>query len=104
MTIEGDLIKKLANKKIVLVGWLDSLGVTSEWQFLEELTEFECVIAESVGVVIYEDKKVLVLAGHWVLNEPKNSGQVTGLMTIPKKAILYRRALVEKEITNGLKK
>ncbi len=73
--------------KIVIIKWLDSHGVSSEWEFKDELKPQEPIVITSVGFIEKEDKKSITIY------QNDSGRQVVGRMTIPKICILKRKLL-----------
>jgi len=76
----------LANKSIVLVEWIDSKGVTSEWEFLEDLKPQTLAKCVSIGLLLEKNEEKVVLASH--ISDCGENNQVTGIMVIPMSSVL----------------
>ena len=77
-------------KPIILhVEWVDSVSPSeSAWQDREQVEELSTQLScTSVGLLIWEDKRSLTLAGSWY------GDQYHGVMVIPKAAITKRRKI-----------
>lgn len=70
-------------KEIRLIRWHDSYGVSSGWEDLAEFHPNELMI-ESVGFVLYEDDKIISLAGNYAEKTDRTPEQANGIITIPK--------------------
>ena len=85
-------------RKVVIVEWVDSCSC-DRWQYIEDLKDYTFLNVVSVGQVIKEDDKSIVLGLNVV--EEKDA-QVSGVMAIPKAAIKSLRELCvgddEKEV------
>lgn len=79
------------------ITWIDSRGVGSNWDFIENIKNETCHCV-SVGVVIGEDHQAITVAPHIVF-KPDSSEleQVCGEMSIPKTAIIERIFLEKSE-------
>ena len=74
--------------KVVWVEWVDSRAVDPSWFALDD-ADFDTDLLQTVGFLVSEDKKRLVLvSGH----DP-HMGKVAGGMIIPKSAIRSRKVL-----------
>jgi hypothetical protein len=73
--------------KIVKVKWVDSKGVTPEWEFKDELKPLKPCRCVSVGFLIKETKTYITVA------QSVGNDQVVGRMTIPKCSILKIKKL-----------
>lgn len=80
------LNKSFLGKKVLVI-WQDSYGVLPGWQDISNYEANELNI-ESLGIMIYENEKVIALAHNYAeetLNTPK---QANGIMVIPKACIV----------------
>ncbi len=86
-------IIELNRPGIEVVVWTDAYGCSTEWTLPETLVPSECLV-ESVGRVIHETDKHIVIAPH---TQPETSANVEesvcGEMTIPKVCIVSRQKL-----------
>ena len=80
---------KESEYKIICVEWLDSRGVTSEWEILEDLEELRPVVITSIGYLLSENK------GYITICQNISPDQVAGRITIPKRCITKRKYLKE---------
>jgi len=71
------------------IEWEDTRGVTQEWSDLKELKKVDTCICHSVGRLLRETKRKIILLPHW-MDDPANG---CGEMAIPKSAIRKRRKL-----------
>ncbi len=83
----------MANKKLVLVEWLDSRRGEG-WVRLDEL-ESTVTRCRSVGWIVAKDRDSVTLAGH--LGE--NPDQCCGDLTIPNKAIIKTTPLTMPKVS-----
>lgn len=88
--------------KVIYVEWEDSSGPRySGWQGIEGWLGNDPMVCHSVGLLLWEDKKQVVIAGHWH-GQTNNAEEMSiqGCMRIPKSAIRKRLNL----LTNGRKR
>ena len=75
---------------LVIIEWEDSMGCSAHWEDIDKL-EPEPLLCRSVGWVVYESDKAIVLVPHLA---PKCNGmeypQGCGDMTIPVSAVRNR--------------
>lgn len=71
---EGVQVKK---NQVVEITWMDSKGVTSTWEFIEDLEQLKPCRIVSVGYLL-EDRE-----GYKTLVQSMSKGQVLGRLTIP---------------------
>jgi hypothetical protein len=74
---------------ILYVEWEDARGVHQEWTDLEELKAQDTCRCHSVGRLLRENKKEIVLVPHWYDDPASGCGE----MAIPKGAIKKRKKL-----------
>jgi len=74
-------------KKLVLVKWLDSKGLTSEWEQWDEIEPLMPSVCISVGFLIDNNEKYKTLA------MTISKGQVFGRITIPACSIVKFKEL-----------
>lgn len=68
---------KVEDSSIVEITWLDSHGVTSTWEFWEDVEELKPCRVKSVGYLI-ADKQ-----GYKTIVQSINDTQILGRLTIP---------------------
>lgn len=73
--------------KLVLIKWLDSKGITSEWEFWSEIEPLKPSVCISVGFLI-EDKST-----YKTLATTISKDQVFGRITIPACSIVRFKEL-----------
>lgn len=78
---------------IVVVRWLDSRGASPGWQHVSELTDGPCEMV-SVGRLVVEDSRHVVIAPHFSVEDEEVDDQVCGAMYIPRAAIVQMDALL----------
>ncbi len=71
-----------------LVTWEDAATDTGEWKSIKKY-DFSPTVIETVGFVIYEDKKTLALLQSRVIKD----GDVCNVFTIPKGTIIKRQRI-----------
>ncbi len=88
MTISTDrgFRKVLKNQNMLYIEWEDSFGISGYGPWIEVDRGPEDTMCFSCGFVVKEDSQTLTIAGH-----KANTGQFSGVMTIPKSAIRKRR-------------
>lgn len=72
--------------RLVHIKWLDSCGVTTNWDWLKDI-KHNAVTCSSIGWVVKENEECISIASHIAHNSPKDEDQVCGIMTIPRVAI-----------------
>ena len=72
---------KVEDAKIVEITWMDSHGVTSTWEFWEDIEELKPARVKSVGYLI-ADK-----TGYKTIVQSISSTQILGRLTIPTSCI-----------------
>jgi len=70
-------VDKVEDPKLVEITWMDSHGVTSTWEFWEDMEELKPERIKSVGYLI-ADKK-----GYKTIVQSVSDSQVLGRLTIP---------------------
>lgn len=77
--------ESLLNKR-VLVKWIDAISASSGWV---DLNDFETSLShvETYGVVVFEDKYVLGIAGSYAEEQEYSPRQANGIITVPKACI-----------------
>lgn len=74
----------MKKRKLVIVHWIDSCGVSPSWQHLSDVSDYEAVKIKSVGWIVHQDQRSISLCP----NISKcDDPQVIGVMTIPKCAV-----------------
>jgi len=68
------------------ISWVDSMAFDG-WNRLNTIDKGEGII-KSIGWVIYEDKRILILSAHKASNKQHN-----GCLKIPKRSILKRKRI-----------
>jgi hypothetical protein len=87
--VSGRLKKRTIkmDKKPVLIKWLDSKGLTTEWEYWDELEAIKPSTCMSIGYLIDDNKKYKTLA------MTISKGQVFGRITIPACSIVKVKEL-----------
>jgi hypothetical protein len=65
------------NHKIVIINWLDSKGITNQWEYIEDIEPLKPCICESIGFLIEETEEYKTIA------QSINESQILGRTTIP---------------------
>ena len=80
--------------EIVMVEWLDSRGVSTEWESVKHIKDDKPSIchATSVGFVVHKDEKIICIAGH--MADPEDP-QYTGIMTIPMCSVIKIHSVIK---------
>lgn len=68
--------------KIVKIEWLDSKGVTGEWEYLSDIEFMKPNVCTSVGYLLNDTKEYKEICQSINKGAPDNQ-QVIGRMTIP---------------------
>lgn len=76
-----------AKFKLVRIEWLDSRGVTTGWDFYDDLTPLKPMRCFTVGYLIEET------AEYKTLVQTISDDQCVGRITIPRRAIVKQKAL-----------
>lgn len=79
-------------KKIVSIEWLDAIGPTQDWEFIEDYKQLEPVICTSIGFLSDINKEYVTI----VQSIGKNNNKIdiiVGRMTIPIKSIISVKEL-----------
>ncbi len=80
-------MSKAEDFKLVEITWMDSHGVTSTWEFWEDIEELKPARIKSVGYLI-ADKR-----GYKTIAQSVSDTQVLGRLTIPVGCIRRTRSL-----------
>ena len=67
--------------KLIFLEWLDSKGITNQWEYFDEIESMKPSRCFSVGFLIEETDQYKTIA------QSLNASQVIGRMTIPRCAI-----------------
>jgi len=78
--------------RYVLIEWFDSKGITTSWEFMDEIQEQKPSLCISVGILI-DDKKEFKTIAQSINEEPPDNKQVIGRTTIPSCSILKIKEL-----------
>lgn len=63
--------------RLVLIEWLDSTGITNQWEYLDEIDSIKPSKCLSVGFLMEET------SGHKTITQSLSDTQVLGRTTIP---------------------
>lgn len=83
--------------QLVQVEWEDSARPMPEWMHLSDAPKLEVIECVSVGWLIGENKRILMLAPNIGDRDNGNNAQACGFIRIPRKAILRITRLVERK-------
>lgn len=67
--------------KIVLIEWLDSKGITNQWEYVDDIESLKPCQCHSVGFLIEETKEYITIA------QSINESQILGRTAIPQCSI-----------------
>lgn len=80
--------------KLELIEWEDSYNNDMSWKLIKDIPDPAPMICASVGWVIKETKKNIIIAPHISdIKEYRTLGTTCGCLTIPKSAIIKRKIL-----------
>lgn len=79
-------------KVAILIEWADSRQPTNEWVKLDAGGKRDFCRCYSVGFVVQDDKDVIALAAN--VADVEEGAQATGVIVIPRVAVLKRTRLV----------
>ena len=71
----------------VEIEWLDSKGISSEWEFTKDIKPMPPCICHSIGYVHEETEEYITIAQSCDNENNKDYTQIMGRMTIPKCSI-----------------
>ena len=91
----------MLERKLVAIVWEDSYGCSANWQPTKDLDQHDPVTNYSVGWVLSENDRAIVLAPHITEGTAHCEEQACGDMIIAKSAIL-RRVEIDTDITSPL--
>lgn len=86
------MAKVKAKYKIVKIEWEDSRQPQGNWQQISYLEDTEPCKCTSVGYLVYDDKKVLILAPN-IADLSGEDPQVAGTIRIPAKCVISRKTI-----------
>ncbi len=76
----------------IYIKWIDSCGCTNRWE--EISNEYQCIEAETIGFVIFNNDKVIAVANSVVEETPPHTpAQANGVMTIPWVSVIEHKYL-----------
>lgn len=81
--------------KLVQVEWEDSAQPVSGWHYLEDAPPLESVVCKSVGWIIADNDRVIMLAPNLGDYKSGDGAQGSGFMRIPKRAVTMVSELQE---------
>lgn len=80
--------------RLVLIEWIDSFGCSSTWQELDDIEKPTPMICRSVGWLLSDDDKCVVIVPHVTDEHKSTPRQGCGDMTIPRVCIVCMKDLV----------
>ena len=83
------------NDNPILVEWIDSAQPVAAWMFLDNMPRMEVIECVSVGWLVAETDKVLMLAPNLGDVESEGAAQGSGFIRIAKSAVTRRVVLTE---------
>jgi hypothetical protein len=90
----------MIERHLILVEWEDSTQPLSNWRFLEDAPKLEVIQCVSVGWVVSENERVLMLAPNIGDVESSEGPQGSGFIRIPKATITRTAYLQETTISS----
>lgn len=84
----------MSDKRLVMVEWLDAMGVGQEWEELRSLARrTHAIRIRSVGWVVLENSAQLILVPHITRHTNEDERQGCGEMAIPRDSVVFVRDL-----------
>jgi hypothetical protein len=84
--------KKLGN--LYLIEWVDSYSITEGWELVKDIEEPDLVVCHSVGYVLKENDKNIMIVPHISDTDNLESlGAYRGALVIPKVSVLSKKEL-----------
>ena len=81
------LAPKESGVRIVQITWLDSKGITAQWEFKDDIEPIPPAVCVSVGFLIDETKEYITIV------QSDSPEQILGRLTIPRAVIKKRKYL-----------
>lgn len=78
--------KSKTDYRLVKVTWQDSRHPYNGWQWVHDMKEIEPTICESVGWLIKDEPRVMILAASITIDSDGDA-QISGAVDIPKRSI-----------------
>ena len=69
--------------KLVEIEWIDSKGVTSEWEFTNDLDELKPTLIRSVGILWESNDECKTLVQSMSIGVKSRDTQICGRITVP---------------------
>ncbi len=85
---ESNRVWNLKNGKAYLIEWEDSYGCSSRWEDIATEREPQALLCRSLGWVMRQSKRFIVLIPHLAKNDDLEAHQGCGDMVIPLAAIV----------------
>ncbi len=90
--VRAMVVKRAQPYPLVMVEWEDSARPFGEWRFIEDWQRIEPMTCLSIGWLIADKKRAIALASNFA-DIGLDSEQVSGVIRIPKSAILSQREI-----------
>lgn len=74
--------------RMVRVEWIDAHGCSPEWTEMPDKDTVRIPTVDSMGWLVYEDERAIVVMPHWCPKSPGVTEQGCGDMTIPRSSIV----------------
>lgn len=75
--------------EIIEIKWIDSKGISNYWEYKEDLESLRPAYCVSVGYLVERNWEYITIA------QSDSKEQLTGRMTIPKKAVIKTRVIAK---------
>ena len=73
--------------KSVYIEWVDSKGITYQWEYLDEIEPLKPCICKSIGYLVDDNDD------YKTITQTISDTQIAGRMTIPTKAIIKMKEI-----------
>ena len=84
----------MISSKLMYIEWLDSYDNGHNWELLRTMPKPAEMICASVGWIVKESRKYVIVAPHISdITNKKSLGTVSGCLTIPKAAIVKKQLI-----------
>ena len=88
MTYVAYLSDIKTSQNIRIIKWADSYGALSGWLDIDSMNKPKLLVCISMGIKVYENKKVVALACNYAEPTTYTPKQGNGIMVIPKSCII----------------
>ena len=82
-----EVAKQIKGVKPIIIGWLDSKGVTTEWEYKEDIEPLLPCQCLSIGFLVERTKKYTTII------QSTSETQILGRLTIPNCSINYIKTI-----------